>query len=297
MSDYLWDRSGEPEPEIQHLEELLAPLRQGGGGSLKFPRRRNWIPLALAASVLVLAAGTWVALKGNRAAWQVSGNTEIKRLSRGQSLKTTATSSAKLALDAVGEVEIEPNSQVSVVAMGSEQRLDLNRGKIRAMIWAPPGHFFVNTPSTVAVDLGCAYTLEVDDAGASLVRVTAGWVAFENNGQQSLVPADAICRTRKGHAPGVPYYQDAPAALQTAIARGNVPEILASARPRDAITVWHLLRRVPAEQRGSVFDRLTQMTEVPGDVTRQGVVQGDAAMIDRAAQAFLPAWVGKSALP
>ena len=25
--DYLWDKSGEPDPEIQELEEILAPLR------------------------------------------------------------------------------------------------------------------------------------------------------------------------------------------------------------------------------------------------------------------------------
>ena len=34
-----------------------------------------------------------------------------------------------------------------------------------ARIWAPPRLFYVNTPSAVAEDLGCAYTLEVDDLG------------------------------------------------------------------------------------------------------------------------------------
>ena len=29
-SDYLWDRSGEPDPEVQHLEEILGALRHRG---------------------------------------------------------------------------------------------------------------------------------------------------------------------------------------------------------------------------------------------------------------------------
>jgi hypothetical protein len=39
------------------------------------------------------------------------------------------------------------------------------------MIWAPPRLFFVDTPSAVAADLGCSYTLEVKDDGAGVLRV------------------------------------------------------------------------------------------------------------------------------
>ena len=92
----------------------------------------------------------------------------------------------------MGEVEVEPNSQLSVVTLGkTEQRLDLKRGRITAMIWAPPGQILVNTPSAVTVDLGCAYTLEVDSNGVGLVKVTAGWVAFESEGKESFIPATA----------------------------------------------------------------------------------------------------------
>ena len=40
----------------------------------------------------------------------------------------------------------------------------LDQGTIHARIWAPPKFFYVNTQAAVAVDLGCAYTLHVDDA-------------------------------------------------------------------------------------------------------------------------------------
>ena len=78
----------------------------------------------------------------------------------------------------------------------------LDRGEIRARIWAPPRLFFVNTPSATAIDLGCAYTLQVDDRGWGKVRVETGWVAFEHKGRESFIPKDAMCATRPGVGPG-----------------------------------------------------------------------------------------------
>ena len=86
----------------------------------------------------------------------------------------------------------------------------LDRGQIRALIWAPPRLFFVNTPSATAIDLGCAYRLEVDDRGWGKIRVESGWVAFEYNGRESFIPKDALCATRPGFGPGTPCYEDAP---------------------------------------------------------------------------------------
>jgi negative regulator of sigma E activity len=58
--DYLWDKSGEPDPQIQELEQILAPLRYRPK-PLVMPRR-NYVPLAIAATLLValLAGGLWL---------------------------------------------------------------------------------------------------------------------------------------------------------------------------------------------------------------------------------------------
>src|SRR5438876_1202274 len=93
------------------------------------------------------------------------------------------------------------------------------RGRMSARISAPPKLFFVNTPSAVAEDLGCAYTLEVDDAGNSLLRVTLGWVALQLKDRESLVPAGAACATRPGIGPGTPYFEDASELFRTALAK------------------------------------------------------------------------------
>ena len=55
--DYLWDRSGKPDPEIVRLEELLGPLRWQGTDRMapaNNPRRRMWAWGAAAAVVALV---------------------------------------------------------------------------------------------------------------------------------------------------------------------------------------------------------------------------------------------------
>ena len=270
MSNYLWDKSGRPDSEIQHLETLLAPL--GHRRKPQPPRKLKWaIPLAIAASVL-----GWIAYRPTGPSWQVSalaGRPAVTRLGSGQSLHTDSVSRARLQLDDIGEVEVEPDTQISVIAMRpQEHRLDLRRGIIHAYIWAPPARFYVNTPSSVTVDLGCAYTLQVDDSGVGLVNVTSGWVAFQDKGRESLVPESAACKTRPGNGPGMAYYTDASPAFRNAVDlfdTTNSPSaaeaILAGARSRDALTLWHLARRVPPVQKERVLLRLARLKPVEDD--------------------------------
>ena len=114
----------------------------------------------------------------------------------------------------------------------------------------------VDTPSATTVDLGCAYTLHVDDTGVGLVRTSLGWVGFKLNGRESFIPAGAACATRPKIGPGTPYFEDAAADFQRALARfdfedstpqqraADLATVLGEARKRDALTLWHLLARV-----------------------------------------------------
>jgi hypothetical protein len=70
--DYLWDKTGEPDPEIQQLEEILGALRYQPK-PLEIPqnlptprqRRNHYSLVAIAASVLLalLAAGVWLRVR------------------------------------------------------------------------------------------------------------------------------------------------------------------------------------------------------------------------------------------
>ncbi len=67
MNDnYLWDRTGEPDAEVQELEELLGSLRYQPRpleipATITIRRKRPFIPLAIAAAIalLVIGAGLW----------------------------------------------------------------------------------------------------------------------------------------------------------------------------------------------------------------------------------------------
>ena len=63
--DYLWDKTGQPDPQIQQLEEILGTLRYQPK-PLALPKKRNYYPLlAIAASLLLalLVGGIWLRVR------------------------------------------------------------------------------------------------------------------------------------------------------------------------------------------------------------------------------------------
>jgi len=90
------------------------------------------------------------------------------------------------------------------------------------------------TPSAVTVDLGCAYTLQVDESGAALVRTSLGWVGFKLNGRESFIPAGAACATRPKVGPGTPYFENASADFRAALENS----ILKTAHRSNARKIW-----------------------------------------------------------
>jgi hypothetical protein len=148
--------------------------------------------------------------------------------------------------------------------------------------------FFVDTPSAEAVDLGCAYTLQVDDQGRSFLHVTSGWVSLVRQGIESFVPLGAMCETRPGIGPGTPYFEDASRAFIDALERYDftgggaaaLTVILNQSRDRDTLTLWHLLRRVSREERPAVVERIAALVRLPKGVTRRGLISLDQRMMD-----------------
>jgi len=303
----------------KHLPLIAAPdsiwpkietaLRQHPAGA-SMPVRYLKPSLAFAAGFMLLfvAGAFWLRLHRSEArpSWEVArlnGAPRINsnrindtgKLAVGQWLETDDTSRARIDIGNVGQVEIDPNTRVRLVAtQPTEHRLELARGRMSARISAPPKLFFVNTPSAVAEDLGCAYTLEVDDAGNSLLRVTLGWVALQLKDRESLVPADAACATRPGVGPGTPYFEDASELFRAALAKldfepndtqwSKIPAldiVLHQARLRDTMTLWYLLSRVDENDRGRVYTRMAELVPPPNGVTRDGALRLDQEMLKR----------------
>ncbi len=285
MSDnYLWDRSGPADPEIEHLEKLLGELRLPPAAAP--PRRKVWIPPAIAACLLAGVAiwQTTIAPPPAATAWQVDG----RALLAGETIRTTGASSALLSSDQLGRVELAPSSELKIVeSRAGHHRFDLRNGTLHALIWAPPREFLVDTPSSRAIDLGCQYTLSVNANGDGTLDVETGWVAFLFKGRESFVPAGARCLTRHASGPGIPFLQDAPAGLIRAVkdfderpSQVAVDAVLRQAQTRDGITLWHLLTRVEGEQRKAVFSRFAELVDIPKEVTVERLLQSDPKAID-----------------
>ncbi len=325
--DYLWDRSREPDPEVQKLEKTLGRYRHSRPApafdqiadvpEARPPKRYFFLrfpfQLAAVAATLLVAATVYYFLLGPKpiidsgpgwdvarlegtpkVGWKAIGaNSGAAKLTVGQTLVTDGSSRASITLDETGQVEVDGNSRLRLVTNGRDhKRLSLERGTIHAFIWAPPGEFVVDTPSAVAVDLGCKYTLHVDDSGAGLLRTTMGWVGFKLNGHESFIPAGAVCKTRPKIGPGTPYMEDASASFQEALSRfdfgTSTPAernallgiLLVDARKSDALTLWHLLSRVSDTERPGVYDRLAALAPPPNGVTREGILRLDRTMLD-----------------
>jgi len=308
-----------------HLWRELEPLLDREHVELRPVRVYAWQMKAAAAVLVLLSAwGVWLIYsnRGNailtvegKPAWRVKrlngaptvGTERISNngeLAVGEWLETDGNSRAQIAVSSIGSVDIDENTRVRLLeTQPTEHRLELARGKMSAHIWAPPRLFFVNTPSAVAADLGCAYTLEVDDQGSSLLRVTSGWVALELENRESIVPAGAACETRPSLGPGTPYFEDCAAGFKDALKKVDfdpdaaarslaLKTMLDQARPRDTLTLWHLLSRVEGEDRARVYDKMAALFPPPAGVTREGVLALNQQMLDAWRDAMETTWMG-----
>lgn len=271
--------------------------------ALESPARPRplWRVALAAAATLLIAAVLLSLVRQPARQWEVTriagtavvGSRPLERAVRagaGSRIATGADGRAQIRIGEIGTVVLNPDSDLRLLELDPRHhRLALRSGSLAASITAPPRLFFVETPSATAIDLGCEYTLECDREGNGLLNVTAGWVAFEWHGRESLVPAGASCRTRPRIGPGTPYFADAPAPLLVALdefdLRGASSHVLGTllreARTRDTLTLWHLLARVALPQREAVFERMAALAPPPPDVTREHALRLDPAALTR----------------
>ena len=284
---------------IRQLRIVSAPASLWAGIEAELdarpaPRPRLfWRPaLAALATLAVIATGVWLAREPVSRPWEVQqpGSVAASRRAVGEWVETGRAARARITVGTIGTVDVEPDTRVRLGSITpDEYRLTLARGTISAQIAAPPRLFFVETPSSTVVDLGCAYTVQVDEAGTGDLRVTEGWASLEWKGRESLVPAGAHCQIRSGVGPGTPYFEDATPALRQALAdfdfgdggSAALATVLEESRVRDTLTLWHLLSRVPAADREHVYERMSALTPVPPGVSRQQALALDAATLKR----------------
>ena len=251
-NDYLWDGSGEPDPELLKLEAALGQFRtkvetpafpvnvKATDGkalgpfsfALRMPRFFATAVLTAAAAAAGVMLFVHVAPVASGPGWEVArlegapvvGTETVEKaaarakLRVGELLVTDEASRASVQVGKIGELYVDPGSRVRLVESGANRkRILVELGTIHAAIWAPPGEFVVDTPSATAVDLGCAYTLTVAEDGSGILRTTLGWVGFHTNGRDAFIPAGAMCLTRPKEGAGTPFFEDASEEFRAAL--------------------------------------------------------------------------------
>jgi hypothetical protein len=325
--NWLWDKSGEPDPDVEALERKLAPVRYRPrsfevpvpvpppGPVRRVPVRRIFVaPVrrrrvvaaalalgALAAAVALVVAGA-VESSPLETAQKLGEAPPLRwrdldaRLTPGEWLETGSSWDAQVAISDIGNVRIAPATRVRLTEDSpTRQRLELARGEIHATVTAPPSLFVVDTPAAKAIDLGCEYTLTVGDGGDGELVVRTGWVQLEGTARYAYVPAGARAPIRRDLGPGVPHYHDAPEGLREALGSiergedvdGAVSIVVREARRKDSLTLYHLLQRVDGGHRRAVVEKLASLVPPP-----PGVAQARAAELDVGA---LEAWGNKLA--
>lgn len=239
--DYLWDRSGPPDPQIEALERRLAPLRlQRRAVPMAAPRRFNiraaWLALAaalLAAPLLLLDsqfgwapastpdvafaenrfvvellegnAAAAIATPGAKAASETRLHPGASQIPEGAELICEQGARVRVRVAELGDVTLEGPAHLRLERSSADlQKLFLERGIVRASISpdAKPRLFQVGTPVGTAVDMGCRYTMEVREDGSTELRVQLGRVHFELEGSPLFLRSGASCFVRRVHMKG-----------------------------------------------------------------------------------------------
>jgi len=312
-------RRGVGEPRLPDAENQWTAIRARLAGERAGRHRgslrtaRVPLPFAAAAALAAVLVGIVAGVYRQFAAperWMAVGPAPAAALDT--AWIETGSAAMRVAVGRIGHVTLAPGAKARVVrGAWNEHRLALARGSIEAVIAAPPRLFFVETPTVLATDLGCAYRLEVGDDGAAALSVSVGWVELAHDGVRSVVPAGLTALVAADGTPGVPHDAALPAEARDAIGRlasgrhdrrADLDLVLATLDSADVhapwnirnqtsgITLWHLLQRVDAAERPRVAAALAQRAERPAGVTREGILALDRQMLDRWRRALHPMW-------
>lgn len=309
-SDYLWDRSGAPDPDVARLESLLAPLAHTAPlDELRLARGKSRMTMVVAiatAVAAVIALVVWwrwpvdhyegVACTGFGFVFTGQGG-DVKcngvDLAVGVVPLTgtldTGVREAELAIADIGKAKLGAQTRVRLdhSQFGKRHQLHLEHGRMHAKVDAVPKVFAVTTPSADVTDLGCEYTLELDRSGAGKIEVLTGQVELETGkGALLLAPAGTHARLLPGRRASLPLATSAAPKLVAAVREleatsdfadpARIAEVLAAADVRDAITILNLYRVVPVAQKPTVLETLAKLVCPPQGLTV------DEAMSDKA---------------
>jgi len=296
-TDYLFDRDGAPDAEVEAVEQRLAALRFDPAlHPLSLPPRRSPRPLRLAviAAAALIACGvasaawtSWRLTWTEGKPWTMRMNDVPLTLTPHERVSVPSGAVAAIDIARIGEIHASPGTSLSLSEThAAKHRIALDSGSLSVRVWAPPGRFAITTPAGEVIDLGCVFDLSVDDGGTTRIHVKTGWVQMANDSGEVLVPAGTVSTMAAFHRPSVPVYTDAAPQLMAAVrafetspfdatAGATLAGALAEARPRDVITLLVLARNSPSPAARVLLNRAAALVPPPSGVSIDAIVAGN----------------------
>ncbi|MFO0615493.1 MAG: FecR domain-containing protein [Polyangiaceae bacterium] len=211
--------------------------------------------------------------------------------------ETDGSSRVILEVADLGRVELAPSTRLRILpAKGpdsarpgqkNEHRLELDHGTLNARIDAPPRLFIVETKAAAAVDLGCAYTLEVGEDGSGLLRVGKGEVALEtSSGRAAVVHRGEVCETRVGAGAGTPFSVTSTPRFRRALSawdfeHGSLDDVIGAATKEDTAGLVRAIDRASTRSdREKLVKKLDDLSAGPSATERDGVLDGERSALD-----------------
>lgn len=251
--DYLWDKSGPPDPEIARLEQLLAPFAHGdraapdlAANPLKFrpaPASR-WKRFALAAAIVLAGVVALIVFRSSRptptpTSWTIAritgkvevGDLERLKIGQDQFARTLTTGAdARVTITAPGgaTIHVEPETRVQLLDITpGVPSLQLAQGRIYTEAWASAtpssGQSIapceIITPAGVAVvspDTSALFEFGANALGR--VEIKVGGIEFRDGTRVTRMLGLTTTLLSERVGVGTPYASDAPGAYRKVLA-------------------------------------------------------------------------------
>lgn len=252
--EYLWDRSGELDPEIDQLEKQLGKYRCEQHQF--YAPKSVWHWYAVAAGVVIALMAGWQYWPTTPSDWIMNGQTLAVNRVIGIDKPT------EVEVGSIGRLNFKPGSRFRILKSAvDEEVMELLEGSFDALIIANPYVFRVVTEPARLDDLGCAYEVSLNDQGNGKVAVSSGWVRVNGRDQESLVKQGYEVDLIKGQAPSIP--------RRTEVSSET-----------DVLQLLHQLwREKQPELRARAFDKLAALHPPPAGVTRERAIRGDLKIV------------------
>jgi len=203
-------------------------------------------------------------------------------------VSTGVSSSITVNIPEVSNVKL--SQKTSLKRLDEKNAAQLLSGNLDIKDEGAVENFKLVIPSATIEDFytGKNYTVHTNNSGNSLIKLSLGWLrVYNKDPEEAIFPQSFELEVTSKYGLGLPYSEDADLPyvthLEDYLFNGKslnvLGIVLSNSTPRDAITLWNLIRRVDETQRNLVYTRLAELVPPPSSVKKDKLLNLDPKMM------------------